>query len=483
MGRWLGLLDDRLLVGSALFGACALVGCSANTRDDSTIGGDTTTSGGNQDSGMGGATGGGATQGGGSTTGGSTGASTGGSTGGLEVDASFIWIANTDEGTVSKIDTRTLVELARYRTSPNGQGKPSRTSVGPDGSVAVANRGGVSGMPSLETGVTKVFASKEACIDKNKNGTIDTSNGKMDVRPWNEDECVAWHRPLTYWSNRPVAWAPVTAPDSKEAPKVWTAGASTCSSQSCTFDVLRLNGDTGVIEDTIKVGPLMGPDFTGAGVPLFPGLPALPGALDNYGPYGGASDAGGNFWTFTATTTHLVRIDAVTLAVRSWVVPGANGYGMTIDPKGRVFVCGRTGVSRFDPATEKWEQSSAGNVTLGYNGCMVDGKDKIWVGGGVDGGDAGLHAFNIDTLAWIDSFDVGGGVKGVSIDIDGYVWGVSAGGASGGGIGGITGATNTAFRLDPKSGDVKTYTGLNNPYSYSDMTGFGLKAAGVIPII
>ncbi len=483
MGRWLGFFERRIALGRLVVGACVVAGCSADVRDESVITDPSVD--GTQDAGPG-EGGSGGTTGGGATAGGGTGASAGTGGGGAEVDASFIWIANTDEGTVSKLDTRTLVELARYRTSPTGQGKPSRTSVGPDGSVAVANRGGVSTQPSVEAGVTKIFASTDRCSDKNGNGTIETSTGKTDVLPWGEDECIAWHQPLAYWSNRPVAWAPVTAPDSKEAPKVWTAGASTCTSQSCVFDVLRLNGDTGAIEDTIKVGPLMGPDFTGAGagggLPTIPGLPPIPGlggALENYGPYGGASDAGGHFWTFTATTTHLVRVDAVTLAVRTWAVPNANGYGMTIDPKGRIFVCGREGVSRFDPATEKWDQSSASNVTLGYNGCMVDGKTKIWVGGGVDGGDPGLHSFDIDTLQWIDSHAVGP-VKGVSIDIDGYVWGVSAGG--GGGFGGL-GATNTAFRVDPKNGSVEKYEGLNNPYSYSDMTGFGLKAAGVIPII
>ncbi len=482
MTVWLNLFDRRTALSGLMVSVC-VAGCSADSRDETAASDQPGNSAGSDAGATGGSTAGNAT--GGATAGASSGSSAGG--GGLEVDASFIWIANTDEGTVSKLDTRTMKELARYRTSPKGQGKPSRTSVGPDGSVAVANRGGVSGQPSVEAGVTKIFASVDRCIDKNANGKIETSTGKPDVLPWGEDECVAWHRPLDYWSNRPVAWAPVTAPDSKEAPKVWTAGASTCTSQSCTFDVLRLNGATGVVEDMIKVGPLMGPDFTGqsgGGFPAIPGFPTIPGlggALENYGPYGGASDAGGNFWTFTATTTHLVRVDAVTLAVRSWAVPNANGYGITIDPKGRVFVCGSQGVSRFDPGTEKWQASSATNVTLGYNGCMVDGKTKIWVGGGVDGGDPGLHSFDIETLQWIDSHKVGP-VKGVSIDIDGFVWGVSAGGAAGGGFGGL-GATNTAFRVDPKTGAVDKYDGLNNPYSYSDMTGFGLKAAGVIPII
>lgn len=382
---------------------------------------------------------------------------------------SFIWVANTNEGTVSKIDTRSLVELARYRVSPQGKGRPSRTSVGPDGSVAVANRGGVQGQVSIEAGVTKIYASIDQCVDKNGNSQIETSTGKNDVLAWGKDECVAWHRPLDFWSNRPVAYAPNLLPDAPGGDAIWTAGTSLCSSSSCEFDVIRLSGDTGKIEDRVTVGPLSGPDF------IFRVPGATVSLLENYGPYGGASDGGGNFWTFTATTTHLVRLDALSLAVRTWPIPEANGYGIAIDSKGRVFVCGAQGLSRFDPATETWAKSPSTSVALGYNGCMGDGDRKMWVGGGSDSGDPGLHAFDVDTLEWIESYPVGP-VKGVSIDIDGFIWGVSANGASGGGA-------DTAYRLDPKTGDVKTYAGLNEAYSYSDMTGFGLMTAGVVPII
>src|SRR5690606_10548894 len=56
----------------------------------------------------------------------------------------FIWIANSGEGTVSKIDTVTGVELGRYVVRPDSGGSPSRTTVNNRGDVAVANRlGGV----------------------------------------------------------------------------------------------------------------------------------------------------------------------------------------------------------------------------------------------------------------------------------------------------------------------------------------------------
>ena len=51
-----------------------------------------------------------------------------------------MWIANTNESTVSKIDTNTGKELARYRTYFNSGGYPSRTAVDRDGNVYVLNR-------------------------------------------------------------------------------------------------------------------------------------------------------------------------------------------------------------------------------------------------------------------------------------------------------------------------------------------------------
>ena len=52
----------------------------------------------------------------------------------------FIWIANSGENSVSKIDTVTGNELGRYRTGP-GSENPSRTTVDIDGNVWVGCSG------------------------------------------------------------------------------------------------------------------------------------------------------------------------------------------------------------------------------------------------------------------------------------------------------------------------------------------------------
>ncbi|MBX7083405.1 MAG: hypothetical protein K1X88_29630, partial [Nannocystaceae bacterium] len=71
---------------------------------------------------------------------------------------------------------------------------------------------------------------------------------------------------------------------------------------------------------------------------------------------------------------------------------------------------------------------------------------------------------DIDTLAVMQTLPVPSYVHGVSIDFNGYVWGPAIN-------------NNEAYRVDPATGTVDVVTGLNLPYTYSDMTGFGLSQA------
>jgi hypothetical protein len=371
---------------------------------------------------------------------------------------SFIWIANAEQSTISKLNTRTLEEVGRYLTREDSAGSPSRTSVNLSGDVAVANRNG---------GVAKFYAKVEDCKDANGDGIIQTSTGANDVLPWAAEECRAWFTPLMYVSNRPLAWARGTlntASCKYENEKVWTSGANNCTDTACQIDVMRMNGDTGVVEDMIPIGGLMGANFISAGL----------GGLDfgfggagivNYGAYGGAADGAGNFWLFVSNTTQLIRVDHASLKVEIWKIPKDNGYGITVDNKGRPWVCGQAGLTRFDYTTQTFAENNAFNV--GFNGCMTDGNGTIWVGGGGDGGTPGVHSFDEETLMMKQSIMVPDGVKGVSIDFDGYVWGVAKG--------------SVASRVDPVTGHIDTYKGLTGAYSYSDMTGYGLTVAGTAP--
>ncbi len=337
-----------------------------------------------------------------------------------EIEFSYIWVANSSQNTISKINTVSLVEEGRYYTRPDMQGSPSRTSVSLTGNVAVANRNG---------GLTKFYANHDNCPDANGNGILSTSSGAADIKAWGQEECLAWHTPMGYTSQRPVAWtqgefdleACATVNE-----KVWTSGANGNS-----VEVLLVDGDTGIIEETIPI----------------------PGVQANYfGIYGAAVDSEGNFWGSQLGIGQVVNVDRETLAVQTWPMV-ASGYGMTVDQEGYVWTCSST-AARLDPSTGMWQQANVG----GSGGCMSDGGDILWMAS------SPMKGINRHTLAVEYSIPLPNYVHGVSIDFYGYVWGVSM--------------NTEAYRIDPDNGTFDTVTGLIGPYTYSDMTGFALNNVG-----
>ncbi len=346
----------------------------------------------------------------------------GGGGGGNIPDLSYIWISNSAQGTVSKIDTQTMVEEGRYMAKQAG-GDPSRTSVNLNGDVAVANRNG---------GVAKFWADVDDCEDNNGSPGIQTSSGAGDVLAWGEEDCMAWYLPLNCSSNRPVAWTRGVFDEASCSwidAKLWTV---------CDADVLLLNGDTGEIEETIV---------------LDGGFPFV---------YGGAADADGNFWGLDTGGSRIFRIDHEDYSMLAFALPPSGGYGITVDSEGRPWVCGGGGVSRFNLDDSTWDSTG----TSGIGGCMTDGDQLIWH----SNPSGTLLGFNIETLAVDEMVQLPEYVHGVSVDFYGYVWGVGF-------------ANNNAYRADPQTGQVDAYNGLTGAYTYSDMTGFALSTAGggVVP--
>ena len=345
-----------------------------------------------------------------------------GAGGGEEPDFSYIWIANAAQGTVSKVSTQTLKEQGRYIVRPDSAGSPSRTSVNLSGDVAVANRNG---------GVTKVYALTERCADGNETPGIQSASDGQFLA-WSEEECIAWYTPMTYVSQRPVAWTQGSFNAGAcrwQDQKVWTAGMNVPG----TVDIIRLEGDTGAIEAMVTI----------AGV-----------KADQYGIYGGAVDAAGNFWGSQLGLGKLVFVDHETLQYKLWDMPVA-GYGMTVDSRGFVWTCAGE-AARFDPMTELW-QTVAGVGESG--GCMEDGRGTLY-----QATPGGVVAIDALTLEVKQTFALPQHVHGISVDFYGYVWGVSKG--------------TDAYRLDVADGSFETFTGLVGAYTYSDMTGFALSNVG-----
>jgi hypothetical protein len=349
-----------------------------------------------------------------------------------------IWIANSPEGTVSKIDTATGVEVARYYTGPtNGLDDPSHTAVNLIGDVAVANHAG---------GMAKFVGRKERCVDHNGDGMITTSDGPEMVLPFGHDECLSWYVALPWPERdnlqgpRPAAWDAGHGECLGDDARVWTGW---WVSEENTAYFRRLDGSTGATSDEVVV-----PNYS-------------PGNDWGYGPYSSAVDAEGNFWV-SGLLGPLVRIDGVSLDYAVWPVPsGAGPFGMSLDANGHPWMVGEAGaIVHFDPETETYEVYSTPNGLL--RGMMIDRSGHLWAAGNEP---CALVQFDTGSRTVINgAVALPGCIMpiGIAIDIDGFVWAPDQG-------------VNVAYKVDPITYASTSTTGLIQPYTYSDMIGTALR--------
>ncbi|MCB9753110.1 MAG: hypothetical protein H6713_24405 [Myxococcales bacterium] len=343
-----------------------------------------------------------------------------------DVEFSYIYISNTAQGTLSKLNTQTMIEEGRYITRPDGVGSPSRTSVNLSGDVAVANRNG---------GITKVYARVDDCLDSNGTPGVQTSQSKDDILAWGEEECVAWHTPFDYTTQRPVQWTAGefnNATCAWENQMLWTSGA-----KNNLLDVLLLDGDTGEVVNMVSI----------------PEVPPL-----SFGAYGGAVDLEGDFWIMTYTSGFPlieVELDTFNYTIR-YAPQEVHGYGITVDHFGKIWIGADVGnTARYDPETDTWE------LVPGVTGLGIQEHPDgfMWMGTFPT---TGIQAIDVETLELGPFIPLASPsqTKGVSIDFYGYVW--------------LVDMTDSAWRIDPDTLQYDVYTGLNQPYTYSDMTGWGL---------
>jgi len=358
--------------------------------------------------------------------------------GGANFDFSYLWVSNSPAGTVSKIDTKNAVEVARYVSGPAGKQDPSRTSVSADGRFAVAvNRNG---------GITMYAAEKADCVDKNGNGMIETSAGANNVLAWGSDECQLWNVDLPGTSNqgpRPVSWnIGPQDPDTCAYGQgdVWV-GWYLQGQNTGSFRLL--NGEDGATLQNVSV-----PNWSGM----------------NWGPYGGAIDSENNFWTIGwGQAGPVVKIDGKTFQATNYGNPGGWIYGMGLDQKGNTWAagCGTANVYRFDKAAAKWSTvANVGGSCL--RGLQVDSEGRAFI---AKNGGCGVAVIDTETLQVINANVPVPGCStpvGISIDAEGFVWIVDQG-------------ASKAFKMDPDTYQiVATVAGLVSPYTYSDMTGAGI---------
>ena len=378
------------------------------------------------------------------------GISGGGTQGGEVLEHPFIWIANSAEDTVSRLDTTNGCEVARYYVC----GNPSRTAVDFQGSGIIACRG--------DGGVAKIAVLEDYCVDANGNGTIDTSrdlDGDCEITDdemVQGDECILW----------------TVHPDGPSSGCSGSAGCARAAGVDAdghlwigmwnSKRLWRIRGDTG--ESMVQ----------------------LPMSVR---PYGLAIDSDQRIWVASRDPSAVALVDPAEGELGWWSAPSGHAYGLAVDPFGAVWLAGGEagGVARFDPFSETWlefPETGLGNtrgvaIKIDYDalgsvqGARVYVAHHSWPQGcSASGEHRYVSVIDAGTLAALPPVDLGSDLApvGVAIDSAGQLWAVNQ-------------CDSSATRVDTTTNQVLgTYPVGLSPYTYSDMTGYALKTITAVKI-
>jgi hypothetical protein len=358
--------------------------------------------------------------------------------GGGMVDKSFIWIPSSSTSRRRQDQhPDPAVELARYRVGA-GNDSPSRTAVSADGRFVVVN--------SRQTGHSAMIAANiEDCVDKNGNGMIETSQNKNDLLPWLADECLRWDVQWPYAGQfqdgpRGVTWTPGTW-DYDQCkyvnPKVWIG----YQAAGGNGHFARVDGETGVVEET-----LIAPGWNGQG----------------YSPYGAALDPQFRPW-FGGLRGEFLRIDTDQnpITLTRFTPPGnTQSYGFTVDPDGHPWFAGCGGaVSTYDP--DAMTYTSIPNTQACFRGIAAD-ENYVWAAAN---GPCGLAQIDrkTNTLVQFHNTNPCSTAIGVSIDAEKFVW--------------LIDQEGWGWKIDPMNVPAMQKIDIaGSHYVYSDMTGGQLQS-------
>ncbi|MFN9809676.1 MAG: LamG-like jellyroll fold domain-containing protein [Deltaproteobacteria bacterium] len=296
----------------------------------------------------------------------------------LGLNSPGVWVANMDDGTISRLDPTTGREIGRYVTArpdfvnrarpateycnwSNTGNCPSRTAVDQNFDCYIANRAfGNQGT------VTKIAARLERCIDRNGNGRIDTTsdrngNGRIDMTDPSEflgvdDECILWTVPVGANNGVPRALTIGIAPPGVEIGDIWVGNYN----EARTY---RLRPSDGATIASVSISPVL--------------------------PYGAVADSRNRIWFYArrgGTRQILGHVDAAT---NTWRVASdapynAVGYGVAFYSSADLtqqYIFGGTDegrVLRYDVNTNTWsftQVPGAGGTTRGNTGPLTVGWD------------------------------------------------------------------------------------------------------------
>ena len=343
--------------------------------------------------------------------------------GSSEEEGGFAWIANSSEGTVSKLDVQTGAEVGRYRVGLWGSGNdsPSRTAVDDYQNAYVANRAF-----DRQGSVTKIAGFERYCVDRNGNGIIDTSHGSSAMG-LDEDECVLWTAEVGGDNGIPRSLV-------IDFGTIETRGGYPWVGLYNEKRFYKLDPNDGGTLETVDV---------------------------DVHTYGAAIDSGGWIWVSGRGSEAIQRFHYSTLSVEgaiflpSSTCRGAEPYGIAVDLSDRVWVGAwdEGGACRYDPAGGSWFFVDTGGRA---RGVAVDKDNVIWAS---NDDNRKLYRFNADDGTDLASYDVGASTPiGVGADRLGKIWTINHG-------------SDNAARFDPSTATFDRFPVGSDPYTYSDFLG------------
>lgn len=385
----------------------------------------------------------------------------------------YAWVANAGEGTLSKIDTATGKELARYYTGPpdggNGYGylSPSRTVVDKDGNCWVANRSFWLGPAS----VTQILGS--GGVDFNANSVINTSNdananGVIDpweILPWGQDERVVRHYNLG-------------------SPTGDQARGMTIDKMGFLWVGLCTTNQLVKVSTTLPIATY-GSNMPSSYPPVLATIP-IPGLM----PYGLAVSPNGLIYMSTLSD-RAYQVDpglasggtGAGPAITEYINHGGCNYGLTVDKNCVVWLAmiwspgpGGYGCVRWDPPLTAgnplngWTYSNAGAPAQG-RGIGIDFNNDVWMACN-DGANSAVKFSNTPVPNVLGVYPTPSPVPvGIGPASDGNI------------IVTPSGASNWS-KLNVSTGAVISLPGPQlvgfGPYTYSDFTGSGQAMNNVV---
>ncbi len=371
---------------------------------------------------------------------------------GANVPHSF-WLTHSNSGFVTKLDTRTGQQVARYDSvlMRNWDGslpvvKPPRetcnsplsTAVDARGDAFVVNQGTCAGSVAS---ITKYAGTLAACVDRNGNGAIDTSrdangDGTVNVAdplefPGQADECILWTK------NYLAAGDPGRSPVVDADQNVWAVGFTSAQ-------LVKLDGQTGAVLKVINLATETG---------LEPRIQSL------------AIGPGGLLYTTDSATQRVIRKINPNAAPGSYVVGTLTSpvptFGIAVDASGVAWLGAdsdsATGVVRADFAAGTAQMVGGGGGCSGRtHGVAVDATGDIWAA--CYGGNRLLRVS--PDGAFKASWFINSRPEGVAVAADGRVWVTTS----------LSQIVSVVTPGIPNT--VQTFLQGHFQFTYGDMTGY-----------